>query len=631
MSLAEYDSMFEEATALAEAKQRMAETDSYQAALRDKYQRLHFWYAPPNGDQWPWDAARRPGKIHSTSNILKPTVDISARLEAKLPRITLPPTSLSEAERARAEVCEKSMMTWLEASAWKGWMHRAARTKHLYGKSAFHPFWNSAEKRPDVRIIENPANLRLGWGASDFTVLDWALYEYSLSPQEVMRRWKDVDVLPNRGRDNPLIVQRASGDHSDPLNQKQNPEVVRLGPSYSPSDYERTQVKVWDYWYKRDDKVYNCIILQETLHAVPPTYHREMPDIPYIPILNDFEPGSPEGISTIEQLLDLQEELNRAMSHWQQLVTDETDPAWQLTGDNNDTVPPGMVPKSGEIVAPGGGTRIEPISKSINHFPMAELIREMRDQYHMLSGLGEIAFGTPGSSQESGQALAVQMDAYNNRGEPRRDLFYEALHDLLVFWTIMVERLNPKVDSVDAEGNPTKAPLAPIFKNFRRWTIVAPELTPKDVQSHTNNEIAKMQAGVQSIRRTMDELGIDSPEDELSTISEENLTLALKPGFGQQILAVFAAMQQLQVQADQLAQSLGVQGSGQALAAANDMTGANNIAQQAQQGGPVNGTEDNQPGGAIPAAQTTQTTLVRSNPQGQGQTLNQIAVNRKLA
>jgi hypothetical protein len=106
MSLAEYDSMFEEATALAEAKQRMAETDSYQAALRAKYQRLHFWYAPPNGDQWPWDAARRPGKIHSTSNILKPTVDISARLEAKLPRITLPPTSLSEAERARAEVCE---------------------------------------------------------------------------------------------------------------------------------------------------------------------------------------------------------------------------------------------------------------------------------------------------------------------------------------------------------------------------------------------------------------------------------------------------------------------------------------------------------------------------------------------
>lgn len=620
------ESVFEEATALAEARQRMAETDGYQGALRSKYQRLHFWYAPPNGDQWPWDASRRPGKIHYTGNVVKPAVDIGARLEAKLPRVTLPPASLEEAERARAEVAEKSMMTWLEASGWEEWMHKMTRTKRLYGKAVLRPFWNKKDKRPDVTVIENPADLRLGWGASDFTELDWALYEYSLSPQAVMRRWKDIDVLPTQGRD-PLIVQRVGGDHSDPLGQKQNPSIVRLGPSYNPSDYERKQVKIWDYWYKRGDDVYNCIILQESLHAVPPTKHREMVDIPYIPVLNDYEPGSPEGLSSVEQLTDLQEELNRAMTHWQQLVADEIDPAWQLTGKNAMVIPGGMVPKSGQITPTGDENRIEPISKPVNQFPIEGLIRELMDQYHMISGLGEIAFGTPGSSQESGQALAVQMDAYNNRGEMPRIMMYRALKDLLIFWTIMVERLNPKIDTVDADGNPTKAPLAPIFKNFRRWQFVAPEITPKDVQSHTMNAINKLNAGVQSIRTTMDELGIDSPEDELSTIGEENSNIGLNPGKVQQQIAVWAAMQQMQIQQEQIAAAANLPGSNAALASAQDQTGANNVTAQQQQAQPTLPTDENQPA----PAKVNALTLVRSNAQGEGQTLNQIGINRQLS
>lgn len=625
--------IYQEATVLAEARQRVSETDAYQAALRVKYQRLHSLYAPPNGDQWPWDKASRPGKIHYSGNILKPAVDISARLEAKLPRITLPATSLEEAERARAEVVEKSMMAWLEASGWESWMQRLTRTKHIYGKSVLRPFWNKKDNRPDVTVIENPSNLRLGWGASDFSVLDWALYEYSLSPFEIMRRWKDVKVEPVKGA-GPLLVSRTSGDHADPLGQKQD-LGFNLGPVYNPSDYEQKQVKVWDYWYKDGDDVYNCIILQESIHAVSPTKHRELIDIPYIPVINDFEPGSPEGISTIEHLADLQEELNRAMTHWQQLVADETDPAWQFTGENAETIPPGMVPKSGQIVATGENNRIEPIVKSMNQFPMAQLITEMKDQYHIISGLGEIAFGAPTSSQESGQALAVQMDAYANRGDPRRTLLYDALKELLIFWTVMVERVNPKVDGKDADGNPTKMPLRPVFKDFRRWKLVGPEITPKDVSAHSLDEINKMNAGVQSIRTTMDNLGVDSPEDELATIAEENLTLALNPGKVQQVIAVYAAEQQMQIQQDQLAQVAGVQGSGAALAAAQNPQGGNVAQAQAQQAQPTLPTDENQPqpataAGGVPPAKTNSLTLVRSNAQGEGQTLNQIAINRSL-
>lgn len=632
--LAVDNTAFRDASVLTEARQRVAETDSYQATLRAAYQRRHFLYAPPNGDQWPWDSAKRPGKIHYTTNILKPAVDIAARLEAKLPRITLPPTSLEEAERARAEVVEKSMMAYLEASGWESWMQRLTRTKHIYGKSVLRPFWNKKDKRPDVTIIENPSNLRLGWGASDFSQLDWALYEYSLSPFAAMRQFKNISVIPTKGN-LPLRVQLTSGDHSDPLGQKQDGDVARLGPTYSPSDYERKQIKVWDYWYKDGEDVYNCIILQESVHAVPPTKHRELIDIPYIPVLNDFEPGSPEGLSTVEQLADTQEEMNRALTHWMQLVADEIDPAWQLTGENAETIPPGMIPKSGEVLATGEKNRIEPIAKPVNQFPIQALVDQLWDQYHKTSGLGEIAFGAPTSSQESGQALAVQMDAYANRGDPRRTLLYDALKELLIFWTIMVERVNPKIDSQDADGNPVKLPLAPVFKDFRRWKLVGPELTPKDVQAHSMNEINKMNAGVQSIRTTMDNLGIDSPEDELSTIAEENLTLALNPGKVQQVIAVYAAEQQMQIQQDQLAAVAGVRGSGAALAAAQNQQGANVDRAQQQQAQPTLPTDENQPQpatmpGGVPPAQTNALTLVRSNAQGEGQTLNQIAISRKL-
>jgi hypothetical protein len=290
-------------------------------------------------------------------------------------------------------------------------------------------------------------------------------------------------------------------------------------------------------------------------------------------------------------------------------------------------VPAGMIPKSGEIVAAGVGNTINPISKPVNQFPVQALVQQVWEQFHKTSGLGEIAFGVPTSSQESSAALAVQMDAYNNRGEPRRVLLYDSLKDLLIFWTIMVERLNPKIGA-------EKRPLAPIFKDFRRWKIVAPEITPKDVQSHTMNEINKMNAGVQSVRTTMDELGIDSPEDELATIAEENSNIALNPGKVQQQIAVWAAMQQMGIQEQQLQQMSGLQGSS-AVATAQDQTGRNNEVAQTQQAQPIRPAEDNTPQpatgpGGVPPAKTSSLTLVRSNAQGEGQTLNQISLQRPL-
>lgn len=619
---------FEEATAIAEANARYTETQSYQSMQVARYQRYHHWYAPLNDDHWPEDAARRPGKLHITTNIVKRVVDIEARLQAKQPRIVLSPSDLSEAERARAELTEKIHLEYLDASGWDSWLHTLCRGKGIYGKGVLKVFWNTDEKRPDALLVENPGNLRIGWGSSDFTVKDWALYEYSLSPQETMRRW-DVQVIPAPGGEPLVIMPKSVGDHDDPLNQRFD-GLFEPTENYYPSDYEKKQVKVWDYWYKRGKDVYNCIILQQNYHAVPPTKHRELLDIPYIVVENDHEPGSPEGLSSIGPLIDIQIEMNREMSHWAQIINDETDPAWWT---NSDSAVAGLVPKGGEILPIGEGGEIHAFEKPVQTYPIEQLHRAFWEQVFLTSGVPEIAWGNPGGSQVSGRALAVQIDAAINHLDPMRDRLYAGLKELLVFWTVMLERLNPKIP-LGEDGE--KVGIGPVVKGFRRWKIIAPEITPRDVAEHTTNTINKLNAGLISAENAMDELGIDSPQDELKLISDERSNLGLNPGFVQQQIAVYAAIQQLQIQQEQLRQMTGLLGStATALQAAQDQTGANNVKAQQQAAQPTLGESDNQAlpatgEGGVPPLDLAQTTLVRANPQGQGQTLNQLAINRSL-
>ena len=597
---------------IASARRRYEQTDAYHAALLAKYRTWHRLYAPPAGDQWPEDLAQRPGKVHITSNMTKPFVDVDARLQAKLPRINLMPADNSEDERGRAELAEKLTMTWLEASEWEWWMQRLTRGKGVYGKGVLKPFWNKAERRPDVMHIEQPHNLRIGWGSSDFSVKDWALYEYSISPDEVRARWPQVVVTDRAPGDvgAPLQVSIGGTTHDDPLGQ----QLPSTEPAREPSDYEKKQVLVWDYWHREGGDIYNTIILQKSCPAKEPTLHKEYAAIPYIVIENDHEPGSPEGMSMVEGLKDVQYESNRALSQFVQLIVDNLDPAWQI---DDDSIPDGGVPRGGEIVAAGEGKRITPLEKTVNTFPIDSLLSALWNQAHRTTGLGEILFGAPASAQDSGRALAVQIESVINRMDPKRIELYSGLKELLISWTIMVERLNPSYKGFRP---------ATILKGQRRWKIVAPEVTPKDAADHTNNVINKLNAMLIDLRTAMDELGVDSPEDMLKMIGADRSTLPLYPGNVQamaQVGLLLMQLQQMGMSMDQIA--AGLQNGG---IAPPGQEGVNNAQAQQRQAIPQATEDQNQPAtgvGGVPPLQAT--SLVRSTAAGESQSLNQLAFN----
>jgi hypothetical protein len=224
----------------------------------------------------------------------------------------------------------------------------------------------------------------------------------------------------------------------------------------------------------------------------------------------------------------------------------------------------------------------------------------------------------------------VQVEAAINRLDPRRRRLYAALRELLVFWSYMVEKINPKMDVAAPDGSVQSVGVGDMIKGFRRWKIVAPEITPRDVLDATTNVANKVNAKLVALRTGMDELGVDAPERELDLIRAERSDPHLFPGDVNAYVAVVAALAQMQQQQAQMQQSLAaMQGQAQGQLQAQGQTAS----PQGFQGD--NGASPPQPatGPGTPPPAAGQgpiqgTTLIRAQANGGAQTLNQLKMGQ---
>jgi len=612
-----------------QARRHYTQTSSYAAYWATKYERFHRYYAPLDGDQWPEDLAARPGMIHLTHNIIAPAVDTEARIESRLPRITIVPDGTDDETRARAEAAEKIYLRWLKISGWKVWMADAAKTKSIYGKVVLKPTWNKRDKRPGVSVLEMPQNLRIGWGDSDYTMIDWTLYEYSLSPMQAMAKFPEVQIS-YEGRGGKKVNVIRHGDHADPLSQ--SAPLRRNRTDTAQTEYENKQVRIWDYWCKKIDRegnehIVNAFFVEGVL-AKDPVNHDYLPDIPYIVIEHDHEPGSPEGIGDVEPLIDIQVQMNRAFSHWAQLINDEVDPAYQIDAES---VPGGIVPRAGEILAAGEGKQVRPIEKGLKDFPIANLVEALKQAFHFRSGLSEILFATPPGAQTAGRALNVQIEASANRIDPRRDRLYMGLEELLIFWSEMATYANPEIMvGFDDQGQPQTRAVKDVLGGFRNFNFVAPEITPRDNLELITAVVNKLNAKLISVEAAMDELGVDSPLAMIQTIEKERMNPRLFPGDTQAYVAVIAMLQQYQMTEATMAQQ-GLGGDPAADSQGAMMAAAQGAQPQGTQGDNGSGVPQpaTAPGSPPPqgAGGLQNQTLIRANnATGGAQALQQIKV-----
>lgn len=222
---------------MAEAMNKKQLVEPEQNRMRALYRRYDHYFHPQTftlggADHWAEDpSARLSGRSHVSVNVHASYVQIPASLQAVTPVVNYVPTGPTTEERDQASRRERLFYAWWDANDMDLRLEEAALLKSLYGTTAGKVYWDPVKKMPRVQIVDTPENLYLGYGTSDYTRVDWALYSYGLSPQAAMEDY-GINVIPVRDgeqwfpytsastHDDPIASIYLNSYHRDPVDRK---------------------------------------------------------------------------------------------------------------------------------------------------------------------------------------------------------------------------------------------------------------------------------------------------------------------------------------------------------------------------------------------------------------------------
>jgi hypothetical protein len=537
---------------------RKASVDSENARRRNLFRRydnlFHARTITTGGaDHWADDqSARLAGRVHVSVNVHPAYVSIPASLQAIRPVINYVPSGGSREERQEAAARERIFMRWWEEAEMDIVMEDASLYKALYGDTAAKVTYDKKKGHPIVEVVSSPENLYLGYGASDYTKVDWALYCYGLSTQAVGEEF-GFDVIPVKDG-NEYFPYVNSGDHSDPLMSAWSQSMERTVDRRDTA-YERMQVAVYDYWYRKDGVVYNCVFVGNKLASE--TEHPEYDgELPYIPLINSRIPGSPYGkpeLYDVEQLLrEKDERITNAAQFIQQIVGGQM---FQLIGqDAPEEVPSNAIPKPGRISAPGAGNRIEAIQPFLPNIQIEQYNQRVDRELAVVSGLNDLLLGiAPSSVLGSSRAIASLVANYEQRIAGKRKLLYS--------WLKKIWRAAGQVWAYNDED------VAMVLNGEYRLEITPPELTPRDTLELANTAISLVQNRIWSAERAMDRVGVEDPNNEKDIIRDEQTDATINPAAVATMANVVATFRQLNMQQQQEAMMANQQGQASAMSA----------------------------------------------------------------
>ena len=537
---AELTSGQEAAKKLTEILERKASVESENARRRQLFRRFdNLFHARTitvgGADHWSEDqSARLAGRAHVSVNVHPSYVSIPASLQAVRPVINYLSSGSSREDREEAAARERIFFRWWEEADMDIIMEDAALYKSLYGDTAAKVTFDEKDGIPRVEVISAPENLYMGYGSSDFTRIDWALYHYGLSPQAAMDEF-GIDIVPMKSG-NEFFPFVYSGDHADPLVTAFASQAERTVDRRDTS-YERMQVAVYDYWYKKieggETKTYNCLFVGNQLirEQEHPEYAGELP---YIPLINSRIPGSPYGkpeLYDVEQLLrEKDERITNAAQFIHQIVGGQM---FQLVGqDAPEEVPANAIPKPGRIAAPGAGNRIEPIQPFLPNIQIEQYNQRIDRELAVVSGLNDLLLGiAPSSVLGSSRAIASLVANYEQRIAPKRKLFYN--------WIKKVWKMSAQIWSYNNEE------VDMVINGNYRIEIVPPELTPRDTLELANTAISLVQNRIWSAERAMDRVGVDDPANEKDIIRDEQTDATINPAAVATMASVVGSFRQL--------------------------------------------------------------------------------------
>lgn len=514
---------------------------------------------------WAWHpSAKVAGRSHVSINVPPVYVDIPASLQSVEPVENFVATRDDKEARLIASLVERMYFAWKSKANFELKAHKACVVKGLYGRTAAKVWWDAESDYPTFELVDQPRNLFLGWGQSDYRSLNWASYVYRLTPESIYEEY-GLMTVPREvdGRVYPFLFVPAEAD----ISPSTRSWLLSLNG----------MVEVADYWYRKPKSVrvtkkitriehetWNAIIVGNRVvkNAKHPEYKGR---IPYVPLFNSYMPGLPDGRPELYDLEQLFHEKDERMSSGSQMIGNAINAQyWQLVGpEAPEVIPAGLKPTPNRVIGPGAGNRIESIDPWMPEFQLEAYLSRIDRELADVSGLNDLLRGlAPASVLSSSKAINALIANYEARIRMKRDLFYEWRREL---WML--------VGDIWAEKRPE---MRPLIKGPVDLDIAAPSLSPRDDAETAQIAVNLMNNKIWTQRRAMDRTGVDDPEQEQNMIREERTDATLFPADVQVMAQLMSVLQQLGVQNQQAEQAEDV-----AIQQAQSMA-------QAQQGGALN-------------------------------------------
>jgi hypothetical protein len=521
----------------------------------------HWWYH---------SSAKLPGKAHVSVNTPPIYVDIPAALQAVTPVENVTPAREDPQSRQLAAMVERLYYAWKEDQDFDLIGHKGCIVKGLYGRTAGKVWWDPETNFPKVSIIDQPRNLWLGWGQSDYKTLDWAAYTYTMTPEAIYAEYGLV-TTQRQGQDGNTYPYLMSGNMFATWHEARQAMWYAAG-----------EIEVTDYWYRQpvQQRVYKGKAVRAVKHATwnaivvgnRVVQNQKFSEydglIPFVPLFNSYIPGVPNGRPELFDIEQLIREKDERISSGSQLMHNIVNAQyWQLVGpDSPDAVPAGLKPKPQQVIAPGAGNRVEKIEPWMPEFQLEQFLTRIDRELVDVSGLNDLLRGmAPSSVMSSSKAINALVANYETRISMKRDIYYRWRRDM---WAMAVRVWKNK-----------SSDLRPLFEAASRLQVISPSLTPRDDMEAAQIARTLVDGKLWSGVRGMDRVGVDDPEAEQDVIRAEQTDVALNPAAVQVISAV--AMQ---------LQSMGMQNAQQALGAMGGQPGpGENPEEQGAEGGPSQG------------------------------------------
>lgn len=488
---------------------------------QDRLSRYRIYNSFVNGDQWIRVKSRAPqGRNQDTVNLCAPTVEkMSALLMAEIPRVTVPRESelsplfdvksLGEdvvkklqqkqlennlenglpEEFNRSEVIEKILRrVMFEDNSFEIDLQAGADNGSEFGDTIYYIFWDKEEKKV---VMENvfPGHVRLGFSSNDFKKIEFAFVEKVTSLTEIKRKY-DFDATAEGLEDSTW-----------------DPEQFLQVPS----------AKVKYYW----DKETFAVIINGRLALGPVkhTYKR----VPLFLIPNRLDTKQPWGRADLENVVPIQEEYNGAISDEADIVKIYSDPK-VLVFNPGSTKLKHFTASGAKVIPVSKDAEVRPFQFQGNIFPTQQRIQRIKNDFHIVSNLPEIAFGSSQGSIVTGVALTAQFSPVLQIIRKKISIWNVVMKDMMSFTLDLLEQYGGKEET-------TGIPYKTLIDGWRKTDFQWGTKTPRDDSIYIANELNKMNGRVQSRTTTMTNLGIQSPQDELDIIAFEETNPTLSPKF----------------------------------------------------------------------------------------------------